>query len=255
MIEALAITILSIILAYEAGNGQFMFAIPLVSGTLVGLVLGDVTNAIKVAVPIQLIFIGAVGIGAATPPDATLGTIIAVTLALKGVEFEAAIALSVPIAFVALTINTFIRTVQTLTIHAIDRFAAKGNWTGVQLLHYGMGPVLLTIRNFIVVFPAVLYGGEAVQAIISVVPEFFVTGFTVAGRMLPALGFGMLINMIGIPHLMPFLFIGFIITAYLPISLLGVAVIGLCTALLYDHFNQKSKVGAGGSDTSSLLKD
>ncbi len=257
MIEAIIVTIIAIILGIEQQPvGQFMFAQPLVAGTIVGLALGDVTTAIEVSIPLQLIFMGAMGIGASIPPDATLGTIIAVALAKEGIPVETAVALAVPVAFVAVSFNTFIRMINTFTMHQIDRLAEAKNYRMIEILHLTVFPLLVVVRSLLVVFPAVYYGAEAVQGILDVVPAFVLKGFNVSGQMLPALGFAMILNMIGIPHLLPFLFIGFVLASYLPITLIGVSVIGVCAALIYDFFN--SKGGSGGSvsgDLSSLMEE
>lgn len=256
--EAIIITVISIILAIESkAVGQFGFSNPLIAGTIVGLVLGDVKTAIEVAIPVQLIFMGAIAVGAALPPDSTLGAIIAVALAIKGISVDAAIALSVPIAFVAVSLNTIIMTLCTFVMHQIDRFADSGNYRGIEVVHLTVYPLLLVIRNFLVVFPAIYYGAAAVQSVLNSIPPFILVGFNVAGKMLPALGFGMLITMVGVPHLMPFLFIGFVLATYLPISLIGVAVLGVCIAILYDQINSRiTKAGIHNkSDLSSLMKD
>ena len=257
MTEAIIITIISILLAWEKGAlFQFGLSNPLVAGTIVGLALGDVTTAIKIAIPLQLIFMGAVQIGASTPPDALLGTILGTTLAVKGIPIETAIAISVPVAFIAVSLNTLIFTLSTLTIHYMDRLIAKGNYKMFNIAHLTFLPGMYAIRNILVVFPAVYYGAEAVQGLLGYVPAFVLTGFSVAGGALPALGFGMLIQMIGVPHLMPFLFIGFILASYLPMSLIGISVLGVCFALLYDFLVNKLKgKGPGASDLDSLLKD
>jgi mannose/fructose/N-acetylgalactosamine-specific phosphotransferase system component IIC len=240
MTEAIIITILSILLAWESqAFGQFGLSNPLVAGAIVGLALGDVKTAIEVAVPLQLIFMMAVGVIAATPPDALLGTILGTTLAIKGIPIESAIALAVPVAFVAVSLNTVIRMINTLTMHYMDRLIAKGNYRLFKIVHITFNPALLALRNILVVFPAVYYGAEAVQSILDVIPVFILTGFSAAGKILPALGFGMLIKMIGLPHLMPFLFIGFVLASYLPITLIGMAALGMCFMVLYDYFANK----------------
>ncbi len=257
MTEAIIITIISILLTWEsAAIGQFGLANPLVSGTIIGLALGDVTTAIEVAVPLQLIFMGAVGIGASTPPDSLLGTILGTVLAIKGIPVETALAIAVPVAFVAVSLNTIIRTINSLTMHYMDRLIDRENYRMFKIVHLTFSQALYAIRNILVVFPAVYYGAEAVQGVLAVIPPFILTGFNAAGKILPALGFGMLIQMIGVPHLMPFLFIGFVLASYLPITLIGVSVLGICFALLYDFFVNKLKgKGSGESDLDSLLND
>jgi len=256
--EAIIITVISILLAIEGkAFGQFGFSNPLIAGTIVGLVMGDVKTAIQVAIPVQLIFMGAIAVGAALPPDSTLGAVLAVALAIKGISVEAAIAISVPVAYVAVSLNTIIMTLCTFVMHQIDKFAETGNYRGIEIVHLSVYPLLLVIRNFLVVFPAIYYGAAAVQSVLNAVPPFILMGFNVAGKMLPALGFGMLITMVGVPHLMPFLFVGFVLATYLPISLIGVAVLGVCAALYHDYMNSRITKNAvpKDSDLSSLMKD
>ncbi len=65
-----------------------------------GLVLGDLKTGIMVGVALlELIFLGAVPIGASNPPDITSGAIIGTSFViLTGQEVGAAVALAVPVA-------------------------------------------------------------------------------------------------------------------------------------------------------------
>jgi len=69
--------------------GQMMFDRPLVTGLLVGLVLGDVKNGIIIGAQLELIWMGIAGIGASTPPDVVTGGILGTAFAIlsnSGVE-------------------------------------------------------------------------------------------------------------------------------------------------------------------------
>ena len=58
-------------------------------------------------------------------------------------------------------------------------------------------------------FPAVYFGSDAVEAMMSVIPDWALHGLEVAGGMLPIVGFGMLLKYLNIRHLTPFYLIGF----------------------------------------------
>src|SRR5690625_6645094 len=53
--------------------GQTMLDRPLVTGPLVGLVLGDLESGIIIGAQLELIWMGLTGIGASTPPDDVTG--------------------------------------------------------------------------------------------------------------------------------------------------------------------------------------
>jgi PTS system mannose-specific IID component len=220
--------------------GQFGFSNPLVSASLVGLVLGDLQTGITVGITLQLIWMGIVGIGAAVPPDVVTGAILASAFAiLTGEGAEIALAIAVPVAIAAQTLDIFVRTLQTGLIHWADRLTERGNYKAIERVHL-LGLPITFLRSFIVVFPAIYFGVDSVKAFISTIPQVVIHGLEVAGGMLPALGFGMLLNMIGASFLLPYFFIGFALATFLDVSLIGVAVIGASAAFLHDYFCRRS---------------
>lgn len=72
---------------------------PLVVGTLVGIALGDPVMGAKCGAALEVVFMGAIQIGAAVPPDAMLGAGIGTALAIiTGKGPEVAFTLGFPIA-------------------------------------------------------------------------------------------------------------------------------------------------------------
>jgi PTS system mannose-specific IIC component/fructoselysine and glucoselysine-specific PTS system IIC component len=62
--------------------GQVMLDRPLVTGTLVGIVLGDVRQGIIIGAQLELIWMGLTGIGASTPPDVVTGGVLGTAFAI-----------------------------------------------------------------------------------------------------------------------------------------------------------------------------
>ena len=67
--------------------GSTMHNRPLIMGTLVGLVLGDVKTGIIIGSTLELAFLGAVPIGASNPPDMTAGAVIATAFPVQVFSF------------------------------------------------------------------------------------------------------------------------------------------------------------------------
>ena len=104
--------------------GITMIDRPLVMCTLVGLVLGDVQAGVLIGASLELIFLGNVAIGAATPPDIVTGSIIACTFAiLSGKGTEAALTLAMPIAVMASYLGVVVRIVNAQFQHKADDYA------------------------------------------------------------------------------------------------------------------------------------
>lgn len=59
------------------------------------------------------------------------------------------------------------------------------------------------------------FSSEGLQKVISLIPAWLSEGLGVAGKMLPAIGFAMILNVMAKKELIPFVLIGYIAIAYL----------------------------------------
>ncbi|CJH71224.1 PTS system transporter subunit IIC [Streptococcus pneumoniae] len=62
---------------------------------------------------------------------------------------------------------------------------------------------------------------------------------TVAGKMLPAIGFAMILSVMAKKELIPFVLLGYVCAAYLNIPTIGIAIVGTIFALI--EFYNKPK--------------
>ncbi|MCJ7507279.1 MAG: PTS sugar transporter subunit IIC [candidate division Zixibacteria bacterium] len=83
LVETILILILAGLYSLDKTEvAQTMLSQPLVSGTLVGLILGDLFTGIKIGVVFQLIWFWVVPIGSALFPDTAVGGVIASAVAI-----------------------------------------------------------------------------------------------------------------------------------------------------------------------------
>ena len=238
LVQAISLSILASLLSIEYMNGHFGLSRPLVTGMLTGLILGDIQQGIIVGASLQLIFMGIGSVGAAVPPDQTIGSLIATALAiLSGQGAEIALTLAIPVAVAAQSLDILGRTFCTIFIHMADGYAEKEQYGKLSMAHY-LGLLVHFVRVSVIVFPAIYFGVDAVQAFISVIPQSVLHGLEVSGGMLPAVGFGMLLTMLNIPHLFPFFFIGFALAIFGGFSTVGVTMVAVCVALIIDYYKK-----------------
>lgn len=70
---------------------------PLIVGTAIGIVLGDVKTGVEVGAALELVFMGVMAIGGTVPPDSVSGTAVGTAYAIiLGAGVETAFALAVP---------------------------------------------------------------------------------------------------------------------------------------------------------------
>lgn len=256
LLHAILVSILASILSIEYMNGHFGFSRPLVAGTLTGLVLGDLTQGVVLGASLQLIFMGIGSVGAAVPPDMTIGTVVATAFAiLTGEGASIALTMAVPVAIAAQALDIVGRTFTTVFIHMADGFADKEDYSKLEIAHYA-GILVHFVRVSILVFPAIYFGVDAVEAIIGIIPQFILRGLEVSGGMLPAVGFGMLMTMLNIPYLIPFFFIGFALATFGGFSTVGVTIVAVCVALVIDHYKSNNNITENKKDDlDSLMED
>ena len=85
--------------------------------------------------------------------------------------------------------------------------------------------------GFIIGFAAA-FSSEGLSAVIALIPDWLNAGLSVAGQMLPAIGFAMILNVMAKKELIPFVLLGYIAIAYLGLPTMGVTFLAACVALI-----------------------
>lgn len=234
-------------------GGMWMIDRPLVLGPLVGLILGDFTTGIIVGGSLELIMMGVVGIGSATPPDTVSGAILATAFAIVSkLDVSAAVALALPIASLGQVVGILVRTANGFFVHMADKAAEEGDFGGIDRALWG-GAFLFFIAYFLLVF----LGSSVISTFVKMIPKFVTNGLNAASGMLPALGIAILMQLLFDKKNVAFFFIGWALTALLSVNTVGTAVIG--TAIAYTIYqytisNRKNNV-AVAVETDELSDD
>lgn len=180
---------------------------------------------------LELLFMGSISIGAYVPPDVTTGGVLSVAFAISlGQGTETAIALAMPIATLALALGNAINALGPLLLGVADKSAEQGNVGGIYAIHWILG-LLGVLKRFGLCFVAFYFGAEAVQGVLDWIPSFVLEGFGVAANILPVMGFAMLARMILNKELLSFFFLGFLLTSYMNVPVLGVSLIAIIIAI------------------------
>lgn len=212
--------------------GDMQLERPIVVGPLVGLVLGDLKTGLAIGASFELIFMGAQAIGGAVPPNIVIASVLGASFAITtGKGIEAALVVAVPAALVATTFELFAKTVSPIFVHGADKYADEGNAAGITRMMM-LGNLVHFLAYAVPTFVALYFGADAVTHLTTVIPAPVMNGIKAAGNLLPALGFGLLLNSLGAKHLMPYFFVGFVIAAYTGFGVVGVAALGVAVAFI-----------------------
>ncbi|MCW6679672.1 PTS sugar transporter subunit IIC [Aerococcaceae bacterium NML160702] len=182
---------------------------PIVTGPVVGLILGDLQTGLVVGGTYQLMTIGNMPVGGAQPPNAVIGGIMATVLAISlKLDPAAAVGAAVPFALLGQYMSTTYFTVMTPLMQKADACAEKADADGIVRLNYiGMALVGLLFAAVTTVF---FIGGQALgDALVSSIPTWFMTGLSAAGAMMRFVGFAILLKVMVSKELWGFYFLGF----------------------------------------------
>lgn len=240
----MTITFILITLIAMFGHSEDFFGTaqlnrPLVLGPLVGLVLGDLYQGIVIGATLELIFMGNIKIGAAIPPDVITGGVLGTAFAiLSGQGPAVALALAVPISILAEMAVSSLFIFRAGLNKRFATFAEDGDYIKLQRLHIISG-LLKPLLMGLLVFLSLQLGAEAMKSLLEKIPAWVHEGLKVAGNMLPALGFALLMMVMFNKKVAPYFFLGFILASYLKLPMIAIGGLGIITALIITNLMQR----------------
>lgn len=224
----------------------FFIASPIAVGVVAGLIYGDLTNGLILGGGIAAAFAGIIAPGGNLPTDSALATTTVIPIALStGLSVEQAIAFAVPMGLVGSFVTNLRKMINVIFVHRADECAAKGDLKGIRNCAVVFPPIVELPLLFLPVFLVVMFGQDAMLAFMNNVPDWVMHGMEVAGGVMPAIGFALIMNMIGKPRLIPYTIIGFIMVKALALNNLTAGLLLGCIAFLVVFAKQeRSKEGA-----------
>ncbi len=201
------------IVTFIAAIDQFSFLEslyqPIVTGMVVGLILGDVQTGLIVGGTYQLMTIGNMPIGGAQPPNAVVGGIMAATLAISlDLDPNAAVAMAIPFSLLGQYGVTLIFTIMSPLMSKCDQYAAEANPKGIEHINY-LAMALLGLVFGVVVTLFFVGGATMGQAVVDAIPAWLSSGLSAAGGMMRFVGFAILLKVMMSRDMWGFYFMGF----------------------------------------------
>ncbi len=240
LIQALLLALWAGIAGVDLFNGLTHIHRPIVTGLVVGLILGDVTTGLIIGGTLELIWMGMVPLAGAQPPNVVIGGVIGTAFGIiTGQDPNVAIGVAIPFAVAVQGLITLFFTIFAPVMHKADKFALEGNYRGIERINY-LGISILFTFYAIIAFLPIYFGAEKAAAFVQTIPEWIINGLSIAGGIMPAIGFAMLLSIMMKVEYVMFFIVGFILAAYLNLPILAIALIGLSIAL-YDYNQNKNK--------------
>lgn len=197
--------------------------------------------------------LGIAAFGGASVPDfftgAVLGTAFAV-ISGKGAEYG--IGLAVPVSLLMLQLDVVARFCNVFLLHRVDRAIEDMRINSIPRLVLS-GSFLWGLSRAIPILLMLLVGDAAVSTITENTPEWLMNGLRTAGGVLPVVGVAILLHYLPAKQYIPYLLLGFFLSAYLQVPMLGISIVGVIAALLvFKRDNEKEATAQTVTTTGTL---
>lgn len=218
---------------FSTTGGWYVLGRPLVAGTLIGWILGDVQTGVLAGAAVQAMYIGLVTPGGAMPADINFAAYIGIPLALvSNGSPEYAVTLALPLSFIGVAIFNLTMSLNAFFVHKGDKYAEEGNVKGIALMNI-MGTLPTFILRFSIIFLACYYGAPFAEELTQVMPEILGKIFIALGGILPSVGFALLLQQsLKENKMIVFYLLGFVISASLNMTILSITTLAIVIAVL-----------------------
>ncbi|MGF1744415.1 PTS N-acetylgalactosamine transporter subunit IIC [Vibrio minamisatsumaniensis] len=236
------------------GSG-LMFGRPIVTGTVVGFLMGDMQTGLEIGATLELAWLGLMPLAGAQPPNVTIGSAVGVVFGIQsGLSPTAVVGVAIPFAILMQQLTVIQFTTFATFMPKVDKMAEKCDIKGIEKVNYlGLATYFLTF--FICTFVPTYFGDVVAKSIVESVPKDIIDGLSIAGAMMPALGFSMLLKMmLKEKRFTPFYIIGFVLATFLKLPIIAVALLAFSVAIV-DYFNSKDSDNAVPRNSDDNLED
>ena len=236
---------------------QGAFQRPIVCAFFFGLVSGRMEECMMLGAAIESLYLGVIAPGGNVPTDymaaACVG--IPVWLCTEGMSSTQAVALAVPVGllFTLLTIVKYI--ICGFFVEPAEKYADDCNTTGIFMCAVIWPAAIKAVLGFTLMFLSIYLGSNFVQNLLDILPVWLTHGFEVAGGILPALGFGLTIMIIGRPTYIPLFMIGYFMVQYGGLSVMACAIFAICVCLFITFFRMDVVEQVKGDDDDEFEDD
>lgn len=252
ILQNLLIILLAGYMTWDNGSGvQVIGAWPVCTAFVMGLITGDWNTSLAIGGTLQLMSLGVTALGGASVPEYGVATIVSIFIATRtGVSTGEAIAVGLPVGLLTLQLDVFVKYVNTFCAHWEQKLLHQKKFSQMQAV-YILSVIIWSLKYIVPVLAVIMFGAPLVDFVTNLIPKWFTTGLEVAGNMLPVLGVGLLLHYMPVKKYFSFLLIGFVLSAYIKLPILGVALLGAGFAyIIYQNEIKKSEYVASGLNIS-----
>lgn len=174
------------------GIGCGMFNHPLAIGFVVGIIMGNIPDAVMMGAMLQMLNMAPSMVGMTVTMDLQLGAMVAIPIVLaSGVPKEIAMVLAIPFFLLGSKIAPWIRKRNNVCLALCESAAEQGSPAKYYWASIAVPEGILFIFRALPLF-LLLFGGQYLMIpLLTALPPWLMDGLVAGGRLLMGLGVGM----------------------------------------------------------------
>ena len=221
-------------------GGWYTLGRPLVSGMVIGIIMGYVQTGIIMGAAIQMLYIGLVTPGGAMPADVNFASWIGIPLAMAaGAGTEFALALAVPLSTLGVFAVYGLCAINLFFVHKQDAYIESGELDKAARI-----PIVGQITNIVLRFIPILvinyFGADLVTKLVEIMPLWLTDILQIFANMLPLVGFMLLMRTLVKKDLdLIYFVLGFILVSVANIGMIPIVIAALVIAYLKYQTSEK----------------
>ncbi len=149
-------------------------------GLITGVVMGDWQTGLVIGGTIQLMQLGVAGFGGSSIPDYGTMAIIATAYGVT-LGSDTGLAIGLPVGMLGIQLDVVVKILNGFVVEKSQKFCNEGKFNQMNAILW-VCPALFGLCAALPVFVSVTLGQPAVNWLLEVMPQWFLSGLTLAGR-------------------------------------------------------------------------
>ena len=253
ILQIIVITAIAFIYRIERYGTQVNNYNAVLYAWIVGLILGDGMTGLQIGAAVQLMSLGVAAIAGSSVPDyplaAMVGTVVTI---VTGQDQGVGLAVGIAVGMLGVQLDVVAKVLNGFMARKQAAYAQAGEYDKMKRITF-LGPLFYGLSDALPMLVVLLFGGDAVNAILSVVPAWVTSGLSIAGGILPVIGMAALHSYMPVKQYASFLVVGFALSAYFGVGILPIAMIGGAAA--YEVYKRLTSTAVSANAIEGGLED
>lgn len=253
ILQIIVITAIAFIYRIERYGTQVNNYNAVLYAWIVGLILGDGMTGLQIGAAVQLMSLGVAAIAGSSVPDyplaAMVGTVVTI---VTGQDQGVGLAVGIAVGMLGVQLDVVAKVLNGFMARKQAAYAQAGEYDKMKRITF-LGPLFFGLSDALPMLVVLLFGGDAVNAILSVVPAWVTSGLSIAGGILPVIGMAALLSYMPVKQYASFLVAGFALSAYFGVGILPIAMIGGAAA--YEVYKRLTSTAVSANALEGGLED